>query len=180
MQQLTYQDVLTILRLIDAGPFSRFEVEFEGTKLAVTRAAPSSRAAPAEAPGARTAKTESAAPAPAEAKQAEEKASPAVGQAPAAQAGDFPDTWAVRSPMAGTFYAAPSPGAPPFVEVGATVGKADQLGSVEVMKLFTAIRAPFAGTVRAIPVANEELVEKDGLILWIEPADDPSAEKQGN
>ncbi|WP_346913402.1 biotin/lipoyl-containing protein [uncultured Roseibium sp.] len=164
MQQLTYQDVLTILRLIDAGPFSRFEVEFEGTRLAVTRAATTSRAAPA----------------PAEVKQADEKPAPAVGQTHAAQAGDFPDAWAVRSPMAGTFYAAPSPGAPPFVEVGATVGKADQLGSVEVMKLFTAIRAPFAGTVRAIAVANEELVEKDGLILWIEPADETSEEKQGN
>ncbi|WP_346900553.1 biotin/lipoyl-containing protein [uncultured Roseibium sp.] len=177
MQQLTYQDVLTILRLIDSGPFSRFEVEFEGTKLAVSRAASPSGAAPAEAPGALSAKTESAAPASAEAKQAVETTSPSAGQTSAAQAGDFPDSWAVRSPMAGTFYAAPSPGAPPFVDVGTTVGKADQLGSVEVMKLFTAIRAPFAGTVRAIAVANEELVEKDGLIMWIEPADESNGNK---
>ena len=171
MQQLTYQDVLTILRLIDSGPFERFEVEFEGTKLAVTRAAQAA-ATPADVSRAEPSTTGSA---PAPAKPAEAvQASPST---PTDEVDEVPGAEAVRSPMAGTFYAAPSPGAPAFVEVGSTVRKGDQIGTVEVMKLFTAIHAPFDGIVRAIAVRNEALVEKDGTIMWIESADGPHEEK---
>ena len=180
MQSLTYQDVLTILRLIDAGPFARFEVEFEGTKIAVTRGGSPSGAPVRPSRPAKAVETE--------AKQAsvknEEPATDTVGSFSAShKSQDFKDVKgaiAVRSPMAGTFYAAPSPGAPPFVEVGSTVRKDDQVGTVEVMKLFTSIRAPIDGTVRAIMVANEEVVEKDGAILWIEPVESATGERQGS
>ncbi len=76
----------------------------------------------------------------------------------------------VKPPMAGTFYAAPSPGAAPFVEVDRAVRKGDQLGIVEVMKLFTAVHAPCDGTVRAILVGNEQFVDSDQTLMIIEAA----------
>lgn len=72
--------------------------------------------------------------------------------------------------MAGTYYFAPSPGAPPFVEVDRAVRKGDQLGIVEVMKLFTPVLSPCDGTVRAILVKNEEFVESDQTLMIIEAA----------
>jgi len=76
----------------------------------------------------------------------------------------------VKPPMAGTFYAAPSPGAAPFVEVGRTVRQGDQLGIVEVMKLFTPVPAPCDGIIRAILVGNEQFVESDQTLMIIEAA----------
>jgi acetyl-CoA carboxylase biotin carboxyl carrier protein len=75
----------------------------------------------------------------------------------------------VKPPMAGTFYAAPSPGAPPFVEQGRKVKKDQQLGIVEVMKLFTPVPAPCDGTVRAILVGNEQFVDDGQTLMIIEP-----------
>ncbi len=72
--------------------------------------------------------------------------------------------------MAGTYYAAPSPNAAPFVVVDRTVRKGDPLGIVEVMKLFTQVLAPCDGTVRAILVGNEEFVQSDQTLMIIEGA----------
>ena len=72
--------------------------------------------------------------------------------------------------MAGTYYCAPSPGAAPYIEVDRVVRKGDQLGIVEVMKLFTPVLAPCDGTVRAILVGNEEFVQSDQALMIIEPA----------
>ena len=56
--------------------------------------------------------------------------------------------------MHGVFHRAPAPGAPPFVEVGATVGKRQQLCILEAMKVFNAVNAPQEGTVTAILAEN--------------------------
>lgn len=165
MPGLTYQDVLQILRLIDAAPGSSLDIDFEGTRLKVVRQTSATGAPPAAkalAPDA-----QNSAPA---ASEAAKPAAPVVHPSPDA-VDDIPGTVAVRPPMTGTFYAASSPGAPPFVKVGDVVRKDDQLGIVEVMKLFTAISAPVDGTVRAILVNNQELVEKDTTLMLIEPSD---------
>jgi acetyl-CoA carboxylase biotin carboxyl carrier protein len=65
----------------------------------------------------------------------------------------------VESPSVGLFWRAPSPGAPPFVEVGATVNEGDTLAIVEVMKLMNHVVAPAAGEVKAIVPENGEAVE---------------------
>jgi acetyl-CoA carboxylase biotin carboxyl carrier protein len=173
MSDLTYQDVLSILRLIDSAPASDFELQYEGTRIKVSRAhegttslAPAARA-PVAAPVPAAAKpSPSAAPAAAHGlSAAAAKPQPAPAhKAPA----NIPNAVEVRPPMAGTFYAAPSPGAPPFVEQNRKVKKGDQLGIVEVMKLFTAVLSPCDGTVRAILVGNEQFVESDHTIMIIE------------
>ena len=96
---------------------------------------------------------------------------PAPAPAPAAEtaapaAAPVADN-AVLSPMVGTFYRAPSPEAPSFVEVGQTVRVGDVLCIVEAMKMMNQIEADRAGTVTAIHVDNGEAVEFDQPLISI-------------
>jgi acetyl-CoA carboxylase biotin carboxyl carrier protein len=75
----------------------------------------------------------------------------------------------VTAPSLGTFYRAPKPGEQPFVEIGAHVAEGDPLCLVEVMKLFTTVHAPCAGTVRAVHASDGDLVEFGQPLLSIEP-----------
>lgn len=68
-------------------------------------------------------------------------------------AGDF-----ITSPMVGTFYAAPSEGAEPFISVGDTVKKGQVVGIVEAMKLMNEIESPYDGIVEKILVENKAMV----------------------
>jgi acetyl-CoA carboxylase biotin carboxyl carrier protein len=87
-------------------------------------------------------------------------------QAPAEDAG-LPPGNVVRSPMVGTFYAASSPGAEPFVKVGQQVKVGDPLGVIEAMKMFNQIEAEVAGTVVAIVAENGQAVEFDEPLFVI-------------
>jgi biotin carboxyl carrier protein len=75
---------------------------------------------------------------------------------------------AVKPAMAGIFYSSPSPGSPAFASVGETVKEGQQLGIVEVMKLFTPVVAPCSGVIRKILVGNEAFVENNETIMFIE------------
>ena len=72
---------------------------------------------------------------------------------------DFNRTREIKSPMVGVFYAAPSPDAKPFVEVGSKVKKGDVVCIVEAMKLMNEITAEFDGEVVDICVHNGDVVE---------------------
>ncbi len=89
-----------------------------------------------------------------------------VAGAAAPAAAPFADN-AVLSPMVGTFYRAPGPEAPSFVEVGQTVRVGDVLCIVEAMKMMNQIEADRAGTVTAIHVENGEAVEFDQPLISI-------------
>jgi acetyl-CoA carboxylase biotin carboxyl carrier protein len=65
----------------------------------------------------------------------------------------------LKSPMVGTFYRAPSPGAPSFVEVGQSVNKGQTLCIIEAMKLLNEIESDVSGTIKAILVENGQPVE---------------------
>jgi acetyl-CoA carboxylase biotin carboxyl carrier protein len=65
----------------------------------------------------------------------------------------------VKSPMVGTFYRAPSPGAEPFVEIGSPIKEGAPLCIIEAMKLLNEIESDFTGTVKAILVDNGQPVE---------------------
>ena len=81
-----------------------------------------------------------------------------VAEAPAAEPAE-PEGHKVTSPMVGTFYEAPSPGAKPFVEVGQKVSVGDTLCIVEAMKMLNQIEADKAGKVAARLVENGQPVE---------------------
>ena len=75
---------------------------------------------------------------------------------------------AVVSPMVGVAYLSPEPGAPPFVTVGQSVAAGQTLLLIEAMKTFNQIRAPKAGTVARILVANSTPVEYGEVLLILE------------
>jgi acetyl-CoA carboxylase biotin carboxyl carrier protein len=95
----------------------------------------------------------------------------AIPPPPAPATGEEPPDGvvAVRSPTLGTFFVAPKPGAPPFVQPGDRVGADDTLGIVEVMKLMNPIKAGTAGEVMKVCAANNELVEYDRVLFWVRP-----------
>ena len=107
-------------------------------------------------------------------------AAPAAVAAPAAPAAPAPaaETAAaeepeisghvIKSPMVGTFYRSPAPGAKPFVEVGQSVAAGDTLCIVEAMKLLNQIESDKAGKVKAILVENEQPVEYGQPLFVIE------------
>jgi acetyl-CoA carboxylase biotin carboxyl carrier protein len=76
----------------------------------------------------------------------------------------------VRSTLMGTLYRSPQPGTLPFVEVGTSVQPGDTLCLLEVMKVFTALKAAVAGTVERILVSDGDLVQYNQVIVWIRPA----------
>jgi oxaloacetate decarboxylase alpha subunit len=75
----------------------------------------------------------------------------------------------VESPMVGTFYRAPQPGAPPFVEEGDPVGAGQILCILEAMKLMNEVKSDVDGIVRAIHVENAQAVEFGQLLFELEP-----------
>lgn len=137
--------------LADTG-LSEIEVEDGSRKIRVARTLTAAPVAVAAAPVA-------AAPAPAPA--------PVAAAAPAAAAPGADLAGAVRSPMVGTAYLFPEPGAAAFVAVGQTVKAGETLLIVEAMKVMNAITAPAAGTVKAILVENAQPVEYDQPLVVI-------------
>ena len=103
-----------------------------------------------------TAPAPAAAPAPV---AAPVEAAPAAAPAHEETNVDFNRAREIKSPMVGVFYAAPSPDAKPFVEVGSRVKKGDVVCIVEAMKLMNEIAAEFDGEVVDICVHNGDVVE---------------------
>lgn len=149
----------TLIDLVQASGIAEIEINEEGDHVRiVNRPAQAAQAAPAiiEIP--------QAAPAP---------AAPVPSAAPAAPsaappASSSPSGTQVTSPMVGTFYRAPSPGADPFVEVGTQVKKGDTLCIIEAMKLLNEIEAEVSGTVKEILVDNGSPVEFGQPLFVIE------------
>lgn len=81
---------------------------------------------------------------------------------------EIPEGHAVKAPMVGTVYVAPTPGAKPFVEVGQHVAMGDTLCLIEAMKMFNKIEADKAGIVSARLVENGQPVEYDQALFIID------------
>jgi acetyl-CoA carboxylase biotin carboxyl carrier protein len=143
------QDLIRELaKLLEETGLSELEVEQDGTRIRVARGARNVvAAAPIPAPVAHAA------------------AAPVVAT-PAADAGKHPG--AVTSPMVGTAYLAPSPGAKAFVEVGSKVKAGDTLLIIEAMKTMNQIPAPRSGTVTQILVEDGQPVEFGEVMLIVE------------
>ena len=78
------------------------------------------------------------------------------------------DAGAVKSPMVGTVYLAPSPDADPFISVGQEVKEGDQLFIIEAMKTMNPVKSPFNGKIKTIFAKNEMPVEYDEVLAVIE------------
>jgi acetyl-CoA carboxylase biotin carboxyl carrier protein len=149
------KEIKDLLRFVRSAEFQEFELEQEGFRLRVVAhgTAPVQYAVPAvQAAHAAAAAAPSAAPHPL-------GASPE----PAAEEGLF----AQLSPMVGTFYRAPSPGSPPFVDIGQRVSVGQTLCIIEAMKLMNEIEAEVSGTVVEIVPANAQPVEFGEVLFRI-------------
>lgn len=143
-----------LVRVAEESGVGEIVVEEEGARIAVRMPG-----AVVAAPAAPVAAAAPAAPAPA--------AAPAAAPASAAS---HPANWyCVTSPMVGTFYAAPAPGEPAFVQVGDEVAANQTLCIVEAMKLMNEIGAEEMGTVREVCVEDATPVEFGTPLFYIEP-----------
>lgn len=136
----------TLIDLVAESGIAELEITEGDDKVRIVKFSQSSAAPVAYVPEAQSAQVVAA---PAAAAPA-----PAAAAAPAAAEGH-----AVKAPMVGTFYRAPSPGAAPFVEVGQTVKEGDPLCIIEAMKLLNEIEADKSGVIKEILVENGGPVE---------------------
>ncbi|MBP7146975.1 MAG: acetyl-CoA carboxylase biotin carboxyl carrier protein [Acidobacteria bacterium] len=157
------REIKDLLRYVRSAEFQEFELEVEGLRLRVIRggtnhvtitqtSAAASPAGPAAVAG------NGALPA------AEVPATPA-----AAEPGKAEDLYEQTSPMVGTFYRAPRPGADPFISVGMHVGTGQTLCIIEAMKLMNEIEAEVPGTIVEILPENAQPVEFGEVLFRIRP-----------
>ena len=136
----------TLIDLVAESGISELEVTEGEGKVRIVKAPPQVIAAPMQM--AMPALPQAAAQAP---------VAPSAAPAPAAPA--LPQGHIVTSPMVGTFYRAPSPGADPFAQVGDTVKEGQTLCIIEAMKLLNEIESDKAGVIKEILVENGQAVE---------------------
>jgi acetyl-CoA carboxylase biotin carboxyl carrier protein len=157
---LEHEDVEEILKLLDATPVEQFELETGRFRIILNRTAGGWTQECQTRPDAgrpdthRSVERTAATPAAIDAFK--------VGAAGA-------DVPGIRAPLVGTYYRAPKPGAPPFVDVGSLVGPDVIVGIIETMKLMTSIYAGQSGRIDAIVVADGELVEQNQMLMTIVP-----------
>lgn len=147
--------VKKLIELLEESGVSEIEIKEGEESVRISRGSSVAPAAPAPvaAPMAST-------PTPPPAAEAVTQTAPASEQVPSGEQ--------VKSPMVGTFYRAPSPGAKPFVEVGDKVSKGDTLCIVEAMKMMNHIESEVSGTIKAILIEDAEPVEFDEVLFIVE------------
>ena len=156
------EQVLELVKAVSDSELTEFKYEENGVKLSLKKISDrivqvQAPAAPAAAPGIAPA-VMPAAPAPAPA--AAPVSAPADAEASAAVSAESEVKGkVVKSPLVGTFYAAPAEDADPFVKVGDSVKEGQVLAIVEAMKLMNEIESDFTGTVTEILVENGQAVE---------------------
>jgi acetyl-CoA carboxylase biotin carboxyl carrier protein len=133
-----------LAKLLDETGLTEIEIERDGERIKIGRAA---RAVSVAAPAV---------------------AAVPIAAVPAAAADPAKHPGAVPSPMVGTAYLAPSPGAKPFVDVGQTVKAGDTVLIIEAMKTMNQIPAPRGGTVTQILVEDGQPVEFGEALMIIE------------
>ena len=95
-------------------------------------------------------------------------AAAAAAAGPAAEERSPPSGFPIDAPMVGTMYRAPSPGAPPFVEVGSRISAGDVVCIIEAMKILNQIESDVGGVVREILVENGQPVEFGQTLMIVE------------
>ena len=158
-----------LIEAVDASGIDSLEITRAGTRVKISKTPPSAGLAPtyvaaAQPPAAAPAAAAPAPAAPPPAQAAEDSPTEA-----AKKTADTSGLTEVKSPMVGTFYRAPAPDAPPYVEVGTKVSKGQTLCILEAMKLMNELESEVAGVIKEILVENAEPVEYGQVIFRIDP-----------
>lgn len=152
-----------LLELVEKSDVNEIELEEKGNKIRITKAPHVAAPLPmfphqVMMPATNSLPAPAASPAP----QSPSETAPA----PAAESKKYHE---IKSPIVGTFYSAPSPEAPPYVDVGTKVKAGSVLCIVEAMKLMNEIESDIAGTIVKINVENGKPVEYGQVLFLIEP-----------
>lgn len=164
---------LSLLALIDRladllqrSDLTELEVESGGTGLVLRKPSALVAAGAATAQAAAAASPEGAGPASTGGSGApNDQTAAGVAAAPSAA----PARPSVRAPLTGIFYSSPSPGAPPYVQVGGEVAVGQIIGLIEAMKLFNEIKSDLAGRVVRIAAESGALVKAKQPLIEVEP-----------
>lgn len=153
-----------LIAAVDGSGIDSLEVSRGGTRIRIAKTAP---------PAVMGAMMPAAAPAPLPTAPPLEVAPVATAAVPAPEAAPPPAAQSnlieVKSPMVGTFYRAPAPEAPPYVENGSKIVKGQTLCILEAMKLMNELESEISGIVREICVEDAEPVEYGQVLFRIEP-----------
>jgi acetyl-CoA carboxylase biotin carboxyl carrier protein len=162
---LTEDEVVQILRLVEQSSFDELQLETGELKLVVRKRgcgsafvegnAPLTSPAPAYAAPEEVAKKRAPEPGVARGKKAE---------AAAGHEGLVP----IKAPLLGTVYRRPSPEAPPYAEAGSFVKEDDTVCLIEVMKVFTAVKAGVRGRITEVLIETNEMVEYGQPLFMVE------------
>jgi len=161
---LDLEFVRQLIQAVDTSGIDTLEITRAGTRIRISKT-PTPVAMPmAAAPAAAAAAGPAASSAPASAGQGSPGAAPTESSPHPTR-----NLVEVRSPMVGTFYRAPAPEAPPYVEVGTSVNEGQTLCILEAMKLMNELESEVEGIVREILVENADPVEYGQVLFRIEP-----------
>jgi acetyl-CoA carboxylase biotin carboxyl carrier protein len=173
---LSNEDIQDILSLLDSLPYSEFTLETSRFTLRLRRSAEggwtqetqvTSRPVVAD-PAARAAQADGPAPAdgPASSRVSPSPGAPSArGAPPSSEPG--PDLSDIVTPLPGTFYRAPQPGAPPFVDTGGLVEPGTVVAIIETMKLMNPVYAGTSGTVTQICLADGQFAEQGTVLMRV-------------
>jgi acetyl-CoA carboxylase biotin carboxyl carrier protein len=164
---MTLEEIRELIKVVTETGVAELEVQRGENRVRIRRVLRTPVHEYMAAPGAQAAPQAAVAVAGAQASSAPAKTAPA---AEAAETLSDPNTIIVKSPIVGTFYESPSPGAPSFVRVGDTVRPGDVLCIIESMKLMNEIEAEVSGSIVTRFVNNAQPVEYGEALFAIRPA----------
>jgi len=141
----THEDVAEIVSILDNTPYDRLDIRTGRFTLRVIRSGEGW----------------------AQELEFSDDAAPVEIAAAPARAAEEEGVLAIRSPLPGTFYRAPQPGAAPFVEVGDAVTADTVIAIIETMKLMTSVPAGCAGVIAEIVAQNATLVEAEAVLMRV-------------
>jgi len=172
MDGIDQDDVIRIMNVLEASTFDELHLEMGDLKLVVSKSGQTTRAGEQRTPHrVASAETEIDVKAPIQEREKAVEAS----QEPNVERDDL---IAIKSPMLGTFYRAPKPGAPPFVKENDVVSEDDSVCIIEVMKLFNTIKANVPGRIVKICAENGKMVEYQQTLFLLEPLEEDTAGKK--
>lgn len=156
-----------LIEAIDNSGIDSLEINRAGTRIRISKTPPP---APLAAATSALAPVVAAPALPAASPQATQALAGNPASSASPQAAPSSNLTDVKSPMVGTFYRAPAPEAPPYVEVGSVVKKGQTLCILEAMKLMNELESEVDGTVREVLAENSDPVEYGQVLFRIEPA----------
>jgi acetyl-CoA carboxylase biotin carboxyl carrier protein len=163
--ELTPADIQEILRIFVDSELRDLQLQVGDVRLAVSKNEGAPPTAFAVAPVA----TPPPAPPPSPSPEPSTASLPAVPTQPVTEHTER--LLEVRSPLVGVFYRRPAPDAPSYVEVGDVVDVGDPVCTIEIMKMFTEVKAEVRGRVAEITVADAAFVEPGQVLMLLEPVD---------